>query len=451
MKEQKTDFLQGSVYRNIWSLALPMMAAQLINLLYNVVDRMYIGRIGDAGAMALTGLGLCFPIITIVSAFASLFGSGGGPLCSIELGKGNEEEAERIMGNAFTMLLGTGIVLTGLGIAMHRTLLYWFGASDATYPFARDYILIYLCGTVLVMINLGMNGFLNSQGFGRAAMMTVTLGAAANIVLDPVFIFALGMGVKGAALATVLSQMLSCLWIMRFLTSPKAMLRLKRQTLRPQGRRVLRIAALGFSGFVMQANNGLVQIACNATLQAFGGDLYVGVMTVVNTVREILTMPVLGFTNGATPVISFDYGAGRMDRIKRSIRFITAAAVIYSLAAWALVFFFPRLFIRMFSGDGALVETAVPLLHLYFFGFFMMALQFAGQSTFLALGKSKQATFFSLLRKTFIVVPLTLLLPRVGGLGVRGVFMAEPVSNFVGGLACYGTMLWIVRRELKSR
>lgn len=429
-----------------------MIAAQLINLLYNVVDRIYIGRIPETGTMALTGLGLCFPIITIVAAFANLFGSGGAPLCSIEQGKGNDEEAERIMGNCFTMLIGTGAVLTVLCMALHRPLLYWFGASDVTYPFARDYILIYLCGTALVMINLGMNSFINCQGFGQIGMMTIVLGAAANIVLDPLFIFGLKMGVKGAAVATVISQLMSSVWILKFLSGKRVALRLKRSTMRPQLRRIGRITSLGFSGFIMQANNGLVQIVCNASLQFYGGDLYVGVMTVINTVREILTMPVFGFNNGAAPVMSFDYGAGKYDRVKKSIRFVTIAAVTYSIAAWALVFVFPELFIRMFNSDPELLSTGVPLLHIYFFGFFMMALQFSGQTTFQALGKAGKATFFSLLRKAVIVVPLTLLLPRVAGLGVRGVFLAEPISNFVGGLACYATMLFTVwRRELSGK
>ncbi len=446
----KNDFSQGSVISNILSLALPMTLAQLVNVLYNIVDRMYIGRMPQDATLALTGIGLALPIITMVMAFANLFGTGGAPLCSIARGSGRIEDAEVIMGNAFSLLLLCGAVITLLGLLFQKPLLYLFGASDATYPFAGPYTTIYLCGSIFVMISLGMNGFINAQGFGRMGMMTVLLGAGANILLDPIFIFVLGMGVRGAALATILSQGLSALWVLRFLTGPRAILRLRLSCLRLRPRQVREIVMLGLSGFTMGITNSAVQVFCNAGLQAYGGDLYVGVMTVINSVREIVTMPINGLTNGAQPIMGYNYGAGCYGRVRQAIRFCSWTCIIYTFVFWGLLYFFPAFFIHIFNDNPALVEAAIPALHIYFFGYFMMSLQFAGQSVFVALGKSRQAIFFSLLRKAFIVIPLTLLLPRLWGLGVTGVFLAEPVSNFIGGAACFITMLLTVWPELSQ-
>ena len=303
MASKEHDFSVGSIPRNIISLALPMTAAQLINVLYSVVDRIYLGRL--PGHLALTGLGLTLPIISIVMGFANLCGTGGAPLCSIYRGKGEEEEAERIMGNAFTLLLIFGAAVTGVFLLFRHPLLYLFGASDATYPYAEAYMTIYLLGTVFVMIGLGMNPFITSQGFGRTGMMTVGLGAVVNIVLDPVFIFALDMGVRGAALATVIAQGCSAVWVLKFLTGRKAILRLRLRNLALGAGRVKSIVALGLSGFFMNLTNSLVQVVCNATLQAYGGDLYVGVMTIINSLREVFFMPVQGLTNGAQPVTGY--------------------------------------------------------------------------------------------------------------------------------------------------
>ena len=326
MHEEQHDFSQGSIPRNILSLALPMTAAQLINILYNIVDRMYIGRIPGEGRLALTGLGLCLPIISILIGFANLCGSGGGPLCSIHRGRGDREEAQKVMGNSFTLLLLFGTALTVLCLLFRRPILYLFGASDVTYPYANDYLTIYLLGTLFVMIGLGMNPFINAQGFGRVGMGTVALGAVVNIVLDPVFIFLLGMGVKGAALATVLSQGCSAAWVLLFLTGKRTELRLRLSDLRLQRARVGRILGLGSSGFAMSLTNSLVQVLCNATLKIYGGDLYVGVMTVINSIREVISMPIQGITQGCQPVLSFNYGAGRPERVRQGVRF-TAASI----------------------------------------------------------------------------------------------------------------------------
>ncbi len=450
MKAHQTDFSRGSVYRNIMEVAAPMILAQLLNLLYNIVDRIYIGRIPKVGTTALTGVGICFPIISLVSAFTYLYGNGGAPLCAMERGRGNEEEAEKLMGNSFFLLLVTGVVLLILGELFYRPVLYFFGASDATFVYAREYIRLYLLGTVFVMVSVGMNPFINSQGFGNMGMVSVLIGAALNILLDPLFIFGFRMGVKGAALATILSQLCSAVWVMWFLTSKKAVLKLKISCMRLEAARVKRILGLGVSGFIMSFTNSLVQVACNATLQTYGGDIYVGVMTVLNSVREICTLPVQGFTNGASPVMSFNYGEKAFERVKKAIWFVTAVCVSYTVLIWGALRLAPAFFIRIFNDSPELLEKAVPSLHIYFFGFCFMALQFTGQSVFVALGKSRRATFFSLLRKAFIVAPLTVLLPRVANLGVDGVFWAEPISNLIGGCACFITMLCTILPELRK-
>lgn len=441
------DFSKGSVVGSILSLALPMTLAQLINILYNVVDRMYIGRIPQQATLSLTGLGLCMPVISAVIAFANLFGMGGAPLCSIARGKGDDEGAERILGNAFTMLVATGVILTVLGLLFKRPLLYAFGASDATYPFADSYLTIYLLGNVFVMMSLGMNSYINAQGFAKVGMVTTLIGAVLNIALDPLFIFALGMGIQGAAIATVISQMASALWTVRFLTGRKTILRIRVSCMKPDFKTVGSIVALGLSGFMMSITNSIVQVVCNATLSVYGGDLYVGVMTVINSVREIVTMPVSGITNGSQPVISFNYGAGQKDRIKTAIRFMAVSCICYTTLIWGILHLFPVFFIHIFNTEAALVEAAVPSMQIYYFGFFMMSLQFSGQTVFQALGKAKFAIFFSILRKVIIVTPLTLLLPKLVSPAVNGVFMAEPISNFVGGAACFLTMLAVVKKE----
>lgn len=448
--ETRNDFSKGSVVKNILSIALPMTLAQLINILYNVVDRMYIGRIPGYGSLPLTGLGLCIPIISAVIAFANLFGMGGAPLCAIARGKGDINTAEKIMGNAFFLLVVTGVLLTGAGLLCKKPLLYIFGASDATYPFADRYLTIYLLGSVFVMMSLGLNSFINAQGFGRVGMMTTLIGAIWNILLDPLFIFTWKMGIQGAAIATVISQFISALWTLCFLTGKRTILRLRPASMRLEAKTVSRIIALGLSGFMMSITNSIVQVVCNATLAVFGGDLYVGVMTILNSIREITVMPVSGITNGAQPVISFNYGAKKYDRIKTAIRFMAVVGICYTGIVWGLLHFFPVFFIRIFNEDAALVKAAVPALRIYFFGFFMMSLQFSGQTVFQALGKAKIAIFFSVLRKVIIVVPLTVLLPHVVSPSVNGVFWAEVVSNFIGGTACFLTMLFVTGKELNE-
>ena len=445
----KNDFSKGSIVGNILRLALPMTLAQLINVLYNIVDRIFIGMIPENATLSLTGLGLCLPIISIVIAFANLFGMGGAPLFSIERGRGNDAEAEAIMGNSFVLLLITGVILTVAGLAFKRPMLFLFGASPDTISYAERYITIYLLGNLFVMIGLGMNSFINAQGFGTTGMMTVLLGAITNIVLDPIFIFVFHMGVQGAALATILSQLLSAIWIVRFLTGKRTILRLRRAAFKLERERVLRIAGLGMSGFTMSITNSSVQIMYNAMLQKAGGDLYVGIMTVINSVREVISMPVSGLTNSAQPVMGYNYGAGEYKRTRQAIVFISVVCITYTVLIWLCVHSFPEFFIRIFDHSGDLVEKGIPAMRIYFFGFFMMSLQFAGQSVFVGLGRSRKAVFFSIFRKVVIVIPLILILPTVFHMGTDGILMAEPVSNFIGGAACFGTMMLTVWPELK--
>lgn len=449
--DTKNDFSKGSVAKNIWSLAVPMTVAQLVNVLYSVVDRIYIGHLPDASTEALTGIGLALPVITMITAFSNLFGMGGAPLCSIARGAGDVKRAEKIMGNSFTLLLMTGVILMAFCYLTMRPMLYLFGASDQTYPYAQAYLSVYLTGTLFVMISLGMNNFINAQGFGKMGMLTVLIGAVLNIVLDPVFIFGFHMGVYGAAAATVISQGVSAAYVFWFLRGNHVLFRLNKKDMRLEGKLIREITGLGLSGFVMSVTNGSVQIVCNAMLSRYGGDLYVGVMTVINSVREIITMPVNGLTNGAQPVIGFNYGAGEYERVKKAIRFMGTSCIVFTCAVWAVLFAVPQFFIHLFNSEPELLEAGVGAFRIYFFGIFLMALQFTGQSTFVALGKSKQAVFFSLLRKAIIVIPLTICLPMIGGLGVNGVFLAEPVSNLIGGVACFVTMYVTVYRKLGKR
>ncbi|MBM6869501.1 MATE family efflux transporter [Pseudoflavonifractor phocaeensis] len=426
-----------------------MTAAQLINILYNIVDRMYIGRMeGAEGWLALTGLGLCLPIISIIMGFGNLCGMGGAPLFSIHRGRGEREEAGMVMGNSFALLLLFGLGLTVLGLLFRRPVLYLFGASDQTFPYANDYLTIYLLGTLFVMISLGMNPFINAQGFSGTGMLTVGLGAAVNIILDPIFIFGLDLGVQGAALATVISQGCSAVWALAFLCGRRSEYRLQPETMRLSAGRVGRIVSLGTSGFIMNLTNSLVQSLCNATLQSWGGEIYVAVMTVINSLREVITMPVNGITNGAQPVLGFNYGAGQRERVRQAIRFTVAVTMTYSVVVWVITLLFPEALIRVFNDSPELLADGVPAFRVYFATFAFMSFQFIGQSVFVALGRSRNAVFFSLLRKAFIVAPLTLILPHLFGLGVYGVFLAEPVSNVLGGLACVLTMYVTVYRPL---
>ncbi|MCI9198652.1 MAG: MATE family efflux transporter [Lachnospiraceae bacterium] len=445
-----TDFSANTVSKNIVSQAVPLILAQIVQILYNVVDRIYIGHLSSSDSLALTGIGLAFPLTALIMAFTQLFGMGGAPLFSMSMGAGEDDRAEKIMGNTFSLLIRCSLVLFVLCYVLRRPILFLFGASEASYAYADAYLRIYLFGTTFSMISAGMNGFINAQGFPGIGMCTTVIGAVLNLVLDPIFIFVFHMGVSGAATATVISQSVSALWVMRFLTGPKTLLHIRKRYLQVDPKLLLQIISLGLSGFIMSATTCFVQVLCNATLRDYGGDLYVGIMTVINSIREVLTLPVQGFVNGSQPVLSYDYGAGRLERVRRGIRFTSVTGIIYTALAWLTVILFPRFLLSIFTNNKEMLDVGQGALKLYFLGFCFMAFQFCGQTTFLALGRSKQAIFFSLLRKVIVVTPLTILLPRIG-LGVNGVFLAEPISNVIGGSACFSTMYLMIYRRLKDR
>ena len=454
MEQQKSDFSRGSVARNILSLAVPMTVAQLTVVLYNMVDRAFIGHIEDVGRDAFTGMGLAMPLIYVITAFANLSGMGGAPLFSIARGKGEEEQAGRIMGNAFVYLLVLGAAQMAVFYPLLDPILYLVGGSADTVPYARAYLEIYLAGTIPVMISLGMNPFINAQGFGKTGMMTVVLGAVINLVLDPVFIFLFDMGVEGAAWATVIAQAASAAWVITFLRGKRAVIGLERRHLGFSLPLIGKITGLGMTGFTFSVTNSLVQSVGNALLQSYGGaekgDLYVGAMTAIASVREITYQPIRGLTQGAQPVMGYNYGAGLYSRVRRCIKFVTWATLGCSAAAWGLILLFPAFWIRLFNDDPQLLEVGSATMRIYFAAFVMMGFQSIGQNTFVALGRGREAVFFSLLRKVVLVVPLMFLLPRLWNLGAYGVFAAEPVSDIIGGLASYCTMVFTLWRAMKQ-
>lgn len=447
----QTDFSKGSIPGLILSFAIPNTIAQVVNLLYNIVDRIFIGRIPENATLALTGLGVCFPVISMISAFTALVSHGGAPLFAIERGRKNDKEAELILGNCMSMLLFFGVILTIVILIFQRPLLLMLGASEISLPYAMDYMTIYLLGSIFVMISLGLNSFINAQGFAKIGMLRTVIGAVSNLILDPIFIFGFDMGVKGAALATILSQFLSAAWTLLFLCGNKTESRLTFAAMKQIDLgRIGRICKLGISGFIMAVTNSVTQSAYNACLLQHGGDIYVTVMTVINSVRDLIGMPTGGIGQSAQPVISYNYGARKYDRVCKAIRFMAWILIVYTLLAWLWVFLTPEFFIRIFNSDPELLAVGVRGLHIYFFGFCFMALQSVGQSVFTALGKSKFAVFFSIFRKIIIVLPLIYILSGWCGLGTDGVFLSEPISNVIGGGACTVTMLLTVYRKLRK-
>lgn len=448
---KRIDFEHGSITSHIVASAFPMMVAQLLSLLYNIVDRIYIARIPGAGTTALGAVGLCFPIIVIITAFSNLFGSGGAPLFSIRRGMGDEKAAREIMNTSFFMICTSALVLMAVGMVFARPLLTLFGASQDALPYAYPYMMLYLIGTLPSMIVTGMNPFINAQGYATTGMLSVAIGAVTNFILDPVFIFVLHLGIKGAAIATVISQILGAVFVLWFLLK-KAELKVRligineMKTYKDYAKNII---GLGSSGFVMQFTNSLVSICCNQMLSVFGGDLYISVMTIISSVRQVIETPLHAITEGSSPVISYNYGAHRPRRVIKAGTTMFLFSVIYTAVTWGLIIMTPELLIHVFSSDEALMEDAVPALKLYFAAFLFMTLQSTGQTIFKSLNHKKQAIFFSLLRKVFIVVPLTYLLPYAFHLGTNGVFMAEPISNIIGGSLCFITMLCTVLPELK--
>ena len=448
---KRVDFENGTVTGNVLEAALPMLVAQILNLLYNIVDRIYIARIAEVGTAALGAVGLCFPLIVIITAFANLFGNGGAPLFAIQRGQKDERKAVAIMDTSFTMVCASAIVLMVIGFLFARPILILFGASDNSLVYALPYMMIYLLGTLPSMVAVGMNPFINAQGYSLIGMCSVAVGAGANLLLDPLFIFGLGFGVRGAAIATVLSQCLSAIFVFYFLTK-KSELKvrlLKKNEIAACIGYAKNIISLGMAGFIMQLTNSLVTICCNNVLSVTGGDIYISVMTIVSSVRQLVETPIHAMSEGSSPILSYNYGARRPARVRKAGMVMGALILAYSAVIWSIIILEPRPLIRIFSSDVQLTKDAVPALNQYFAAFIFMDLQYMGQTVFKSLNKKKQAIFFSMLRKVFIVVPLTYLMPYALHMGTDGVFLAEPVSNVIGGTLCFATMLITVLPELK--
>ena len=416
--------------RLLLRLALPTVTAQLINMLYNIVDRIYIGHIPDHGAIALTGVGVCLPLIMIVSAFAALVGNGGAPRATIAMGQGDKEKAEVILGNCFALQILVSAVLTVILLLGDRTFLMAFGASDNTIGYAVAYMDIYAVGTIFVQMTLGMNAFITAQGFAKEGMLSVLIGAVANIILDPVFIFLLGMGVRGAALATILSQALSCFWVLGFLFGKRTYLRLRAATIRLSPAVLLPCVALGTATFIMQASESVISVAFNASLLQYGGDLAVGAMTILSSVMQFAMLPLNGLGQGAQPIISYNYGAGKRDRVKKAYFLLLRVSLFYSCLLWALVELFPQAFAALFTSDAQLVTYTGNALRLYIAALFLFGIQMACQMTFTSLGKAKQSILVAVMRKFILLLPLIYLMPAIFREDqARAVYLAEPVAD----------------------
>lgn len=413
--------------RLMLSLALPTVLAQLINVLYNIVDRIYIGHMQGDGNLALTGVGVTLPIITLIAAFSAFAGAGGAPLAAIELGKKDERKASLIMGNSAWLLVFFSIVLTIGFLIFKIPILHAFGASSKTITYANDYITIYLLGTIFVQLALGLNAFISGQGAAKAAMLSVLIGAVINIVLDPIFIFALHLGVRGAALATVISQFVSAVWVVSFLKSKRSVLYLK--LARPDKSLILKIAALGIAPFVMQSTESLVTITFNTGLQRYGGDLYVGSMSILMSIMQLIVIPVNGITQGVQPIVSYNYGAGNRLRVKETVIRLVSVCLLGTLILAGVAIFCPSIYASMFTNDAELVALTCRIMPIFFLGIAIFGIQAACQSTFLALGQAKVSLFIAMLRKIILLIPLALILPKF--LGVKGIYIAEPVSDVI--------------------
>ena len=413
--------------RLMLSLALPTVLAQLINVLYNIVDRIYIGHMQGDGNLALTGVGVTLPIITLIAAFSAFAGAGGAPLAAIELGKKDERKASLIMGNSAWLLVFFSIVLTIGFLIFKIPILHAFGASSKTITYANDYITIYLLGTIFVQLALGLNAFISGQGAAKAAMLSVLIGAVINIVLDPIFIFALHLGVRGAALATVISQFVSAVWVVSFLKSKRSVLYLK--LVRPDKSLILKIAALGIAPFVMQSTESLVTITFNTGLQRYGGDLYVGSMSILMSIMQLIVIPVNGITQGVQPIVSYNYGAGNRLRVKETVIRLVSVCLLGTLILAGIAIFCPGIYASMFTNDAELVALTCRIMPIFFLGIAIFGIQAACQSTFLALGQAKVSLFIAMLRKIILLIPLALILPKF--LGVKGIYIAEPVSDVI--------------------
>lgn len=440
--DNNKDFLGTQpIGRLLLKLALPTVAAQLINMLYNIVDRMYIGHIKDVGALALTGVGVCMPLIMIISAFAALVGNGGAPRASIYMGKKDTDTAQKILGNCFSLQIILSIILTIILLIGNKTFLLAFGASENTISYAVNYMNIYAIGTIFVQLTLGMNAFITAQGFAKTGMLSVLIGAVANIVLDPVFIFGMNMGVRGAALATIISQTLSCIWVLSFLFGKKTFLKIKPENLRLYAKIILPCVALGSSLFIMQASESIISVCFNSSLLKYGGDIAVGAMTILTSVMQFAMLPLQGLGQGAQPIMSYNYGAKNNDRVRKTFRLLLNVSFGYSIVLWAIVMLFPQMFAMMFTSDNALLSFTSQALRIYMASMFMFGIQIACQMAFNALGKAKDSIIVAVMRKFILLIPLIYIMPAIFKANqTNAVYMAEPVADFIA--VCFTAILF---------
>lgn len=433
MKENEINLGTDGIGKLLFKLALPAIIAQLVNVLYNIVDRIFIGRI-PSGDIAMAGVGIAFPIIIIISAFSSLIGMGGAPLAAIKMGEKDNDGAEKIMSNSFAMLIIIGAILT-VGLLIFREPLLWaFGASETTIGFAMEYLTIYLIGTIFVQIALGMNPFINTQGFAKIGMATVMIGAVINIVLDPILIFGFDMGVKGAALATIIAQLASAIWALKFLFGKKSVLKIRKKYLKPDLKVTLSIMALGISPFIMQSTESLVLISLNTQLMMYGGDLAVGAMTIMSSIMQIIMLPIMGLSQGAQPIISYNFGAKKMDRVKKTFKILLICSMAYTVFMWVSLNMFPEVFVSIFNNKPELMEITSWSIKIFFGGVFLFGAQMACQQTFLALGQAKVSLILALLRKVILLVPLIFILPSIFDEKLKAVLFAQPIADILAAI-----------------
>lgn len=431
MTKHQNDLGNDSVKGLLFKLAAPAIAAQLVNMLYNIVDRIYIGHIPNVGAAALTGVGVSMPIIMLISAFSALIGMGGAPRASIKMGQQDNEGASKILGNCLAALLVISALLTVFFLIFGEQLLMMFGASENTIEYAAQYMNIYVCGTVFVQLALGLNPFISTQGFATTSMMTVLIGALINIVLDPILIFGFDMGVRGAALATIISQAVSAIWVLKFLFSKKSMLRLRKDIVRINPKIIFPVLALGVSPFIMQSTESLLNIVFNSSLQRYGGDIAVGSMTILTSMMQLFMLPVMGLTQGAQPIIGYNFGARNNERVKEAFKLLLTCSMAFVTIFWAAMMFFPQLFISLFTTDTLLINYTVWAVRIYLAGCIVMGAQLACQQTFIAIGQAKSSLFLALLRKIILLIPLIYILPLFLENKVLGVYLAEPIADVI--------------------
>ena len=450
MSSSKTDLGSGNVRSLLLKLAIPAVVAQVINLLYNIVDRIYIGHIPVVGTSALTGVGLCLPLLMLINAFASMAGAGGAPRAAISMGQGKKDEAEKILGNCFSTLLIFAVILTIIFGIFAKSLLILFGASENTLPYALDYFLIYNVGNIFVLIVMGMNPFLTTQGFAKFSMLTTVIGAVFNIILDPIFIFGLGMGVKGAALATILSQCISAVWVLKFLTGKKTILKLQLKNLNLIPKVIFPCLALGMSSFIMLSTESLLSISFNSSLAKYGGDLAVGAMTIISSVSQLIMMPINGVCQGAQPLLSFNFGAGKKERVMKTFKYELMICAGYTTLFWLMTMIAPQMFASIFSSDAALIEKAAWCMRIYMAGIFALGFQISCQQTFVALGQAKTSLLLACLRKLVLLIPLIFVFPLFFENKVFAVFLAEPISDIVAAMVTTGCFFTKIRGILEN-